>query len=99
MDFNEEFDKIWKKALDEYETIPDKSKIKNEDREFARGYFWCLYMLENVIDNYKDELEPGFESFDKIVDEVATNYDSYVKDSLRMDLDELITSILDGYVE
>ena len=29
----EEFEKIWQEALDSYETIPDKSKIKEEDKK------------------------------------------------------------------
>jgi hypothetical protein len=99
MDFNEEFEKEWKEALDEYETIPDKSKIDKLDREFARGYYYCLWCLDNVIHNYKDEMYNSIDSFDKIVEEIVEKYDKYTKDFLKMDFDELLTSILDDYVE
>lgn len=99
MDFNEEFDKEWNEAVEEYETIPDKSKISIEDREFARGFYYALWDMENVIHNYKDEIDCDIEIFDEIVKQIVEKYDNYAKEHMLMEFDELMTSILDSYVE
>ena len=99
MDYNERFNKIWNENVKEYETIPDKTKISNEDKEFVRGYYFCLDNLANVIENYKDTINNSIDTFDKLELDIVRKYDKYTKDFLLDDMYELITSILDSYVE
>lgn len=99
MDFNEKFDKIWKESVDEYETIPDKNKISQEDREFARGYYYALDNMENIIDNYLIFDEKRENVLEEIDRQIAKKYDGYVKKYMQIYFDELLTSILDNYVE
>lgn len=99
MDFNEEFNKRWKEAVEEYETIPDKSKISDLDKEFARGFFFALDEMKSLKDNYlifDDEREDILQEIQR---QVIKRYDEYAQESMDSYFDELLTGILDNYVE
>lgn len=98
----EEFEKIWQEALDSYETIPDKSKIKEEDKEYARGFYVAIDYMNNIIHNYsfnEDLDKENTTTINKMKKEIIEDYDKYAKEFMEGELDDVITSILDSYVE
>ena len=96
MDFNERFDKIWKEEVNEYETIPDKSKISEEDREFARGYYLALDSMESIIDNYLIFDEKRENILEEIERQIVKKYNKYAKEYMEDEFYNLLTGILDN---
>lgn len=98
----EEFEKIWQEALDEYETIPDKSKIDEADKAYVNGFYRAVDFMQSILYNYlnvEDLDAKELSTLDKIKKEIIENYDSFAKGYMEGKVNEVITAILDGYVK
>ena len=95
----EPFEKIWNDKLNEYETIPDKTKISNEDKELARGYYAGIIDFIDEVEQSVEDIATDDTIIDKMRAEILLEEALIIKDNLEAKLDDLITGILDSYVE
>lgn len=94
-----DFNEIWNERLSEYETIPDKNKISNDDKEFARGYHFAIQNMQNIIDNYLVFDEERKDILEEIQRQIIKKYNEYAVNYMADDFEMLLTSIFDSYVE
>jgi len=93
----DDFDKEWNECLtDVDEDI--KAKISDEDREFARGFYYALsqldIMIENVIDDVTDD---DSNKLLEIKKEILETAGERLKEYMGGEFEETITWLIEKY--
>ena len=93
------FEELWNDKLNEYETIPDKTKIVAEDKELARGYYCGITDFISEVEQSREDIATDDTIIDKMRAEILLEEALIIKGNLESRLDDLLTGILDSYVE